>query len=156
MGFIEIVATYALNGNPSVAMYVKYSPSFHATMCSSISFPSENVINLTAPTFFFFLERYTVFSTSTNHDDNPTILLIFFHTLSFDALILIIFGSAANWWDIPWIRGLVSDPDTMALVVVILVFCVIIWFVTKDNNRDKGKWMREFGQHLQDVGGRKE
>ena len=35
-GLIEIVATYALNGNPSVAIYVKYSPFFHATTCSSI------------------------------------------------------------------------------------------------------------------------
>jgi len=95
--FIEIVATYALNGNPSVAMYVKYSLFFHATTCSSILFPSENVINLTAPTSFFFLDRYVVFFTSTTHVGNPTILLIFLQTFSFEALILIVFFTFQKW-----------------------------------------------------------
>jgi hypothetical protein len=57
LGFIEIVATYARKGKPSVAIYVKYSLSFHATTCSSILLPSANVINLIAPISLFFLER---------------------------------------------------------------------------------------------------
>ena len=89
---IEIVATYALNGNPSVATYVKNSPFSHATMCSSISVLSANVISLIAPTPFFFIDRYSVFFTSTNHDDKPTMLLIFLQTLSFEVLILIVFS----------------------------------------------------------------
>ena len=54
-----------------------------------------------------------------------------------------IFGKAAGWWyNMPfWI----NDPDIQALVVIILVFGIIIWFVTSET---QGKslidWFKEF------------
>lgn len=53
---------------------------------------------------------------------------------------VIIFGSAANWFQLPNYLDFLQDPDTQALVVVILVFALIIWFVTKeDKPADKQK-----------------
>ncbi|MBN2111483.1 hypothetical protein JW707_00120 [Candidatus Woesearchaeota archaeon] len=42
-----------------------------------------------------------------------------------------IFGKAAGWWyNMPfWL----NDPDVQALVVIILVFGIIIWFVTSES-----------------------
>ena len=47
---IEIVAWYASNGKPDIAMYEKYFFGDHPTICSSTLVPSSNEINLTAPT----------------------------------------------------------------------------------------------------------
>ncbi len=49
------------------------------------------------------------------------------------ALVLYIFGNAANWWNMPGWLMFVTDPNLMALIIVILVFAIIIWFVTKDD-----------------------
>ncbi|MBR9702398.1 hypothetical protein GOV10_00030 [Candidatus Woesearchaeota archaeon] len=59
-------------------------------------------------------------------------------------LVVYIFGAAARWWDSYWFGWLVSDPEIVALVVTILVFAIIIWFVThepkeKDDDKKFGK-----------------
>ena len=56
-----------------------------------------------------------------------------------------IFGKAAGWWyRMPfWL----DDPDTQALVVIILVFGIIVWFVTSEPGEGKGFW-----ETLQDIG----
>ncbi len=46
---------------------------------------------------------------------------------------VIIFGSAASWFALPDWLGFLQDSDTQALVIVILVFALIIWFVTKED-----------------------
>lgn len=55
--------------------------------------------------------------------------------------ILYIFGNAAGWFggvNVPPVLGFLNDPDTQALLIVILMFGLIIWFVTGDDG-DKGK-----------------
>lgn len=47
------------------------------------------------------------------------------------AIIIYFFGGAAGWWrniSVNWL-----GQDTMALVIVILVFAIIIWYVTKED-----------------------
>jgi len=61
---------------------------------------------------------------------------------------IIIFGNAANWFDLPpWLYFL-EDTQTQSLIVVILVFALIIWFITKeDKPKDQKKSMLdEFGK----------
>ncbi len=55
-----------------------------------------------------------------------------------------IFGKAAGWWyDMPfWL----NDPDVQALVVIILVFGIIVWFITAEPGK-KG-----FFEALKDIG----
>lgn len=59
--------------------------------------------------------------------------------------VLWIFGKAAGWWyRMPfWL----DDPDIQALVVIILIFGIIIWFVTSEPGTGKGFW-----QSLQEIG----
>lgn len=48
-------------------------------------------------------------------------------------LIAIIFGHAAGWWffvDWAWL----NDSETVAVVIILLVFGVLIWFITKDED----------------------
>lgn len=51
--------------------------------------------------------------------------------------VLFIFGTAANWWDLPIWLSVLNDPNIMALVIVLLVFAIIIWFITKDDSKKK-------------------
>jgi len=44
-----------------------------------------------------------------------------------------IFGSAARWWYLPEWAGFVLEPDIQAIIVVLLVFAVLIWFITKED-----------------------
>jgi NO-binding membrane sensor protein with MHYT domain len=48
-----------------------------------------------------------------------------------------IFGSAANIWEVPGWLSFINNPETQMLVVVILVFALIIWFITKDDKEKK-------------------
>src|SRR3989344_7997729 len=46
--------------------------------------------------------------------------------------VVYIFGSAANFWpSVTWLNWL-DDPDTQSLIVVVLVFALIVWFITKE------------------------
>lgn len=66
--------------------------------------------------------------------------------------IIFIFGNAAGWWQFPYWINFWLSPETQALVVTILVFAIIIWFVTKD---DKPKEAKEgpsrFGKFMTSV-----
>ncbi len=53
--------------------------------------------------------------------------------------VIFIFGSAAGWWNIPNWLWVLQDPDTQALVITILVFAIIIWWITKDNEKENEK-----------------
>lgn len=49
-----------------------------------------------------------------------------------------IFGRSAGWFtSFPSWLGWLDDPETQALVVVLLVFGILIWFVTKEPNEKK-------------------
>ena len=70
--------------------------------------------------------------------------------------IIYIFGAAAGWWNNIALRW--WDQDVIALVVVILVFAIVIWYVTKDDapadKAAKGmKLVEHFGDMFKKGGG---
>ncbi len=75
--------------------------------------------------------------------------------IAFGAIVYI-FGAAAGWWDNIGLRW--WDQDVIALVVVILVFAIVIWYVTKDDapadKAAKGmKLVEHFGDMFKKGGG---
>jgi hypothetical protein len=64
-----------------------------------------------------------------------------------------IFGHSAGWFQTwpSWLNWL-NDPETQALVVVLLVFGVLIWFVTKEPKDNKGeKAKNKIGEMFGDI-----
>ncbi len=53
--------------------------------------------------------------------------------------VIYIFGSAAGWWPFFGFLSFLSDPDIQALLVVILVFGIIVWFITREPEKTKGE-----------------
>lgn len=54
-------------------------------------------------------------------------------------IILYIFGRAAGWWMGPlpnWLRWL-DNEDTQAIIIILLVFGIIVWWITKDDSERK-------------------
>jgi len=66
-------------------------------------------------------------------------------------VVLFIFGSAAGWWgDIPQPLGFLNDEDTQSILIMILVFAVVIWYITRDDsNANVGGG---FGKMLKGIG----
>lgn len=65
-----------------------------------------------------------------------------------------IFGSAAGWWDAGFINWM--DSDVLAIVIMILVFGIIIAFVTGGGERSEFGAAKRLGFNLGDLfGGRK-
>jgi hypothetical protein len=65
--------------------------------------------------------------------------------------VVLIFGSAVRWFEMPvWLYFLQSSYELQALIVMILVFGVIIWFITKEPK--KGEEERGLGKWLESVG----
>jgi hypothetical protein len=62
-----------------------------------------------------------------------------------------IFGRSAGWFQYwpDWLWWL-DDPNTQALVVILLVFGILIWFVTKEPNsrEDKAGAIKKIGDNL--------
>jgi len=44
-----------------------------------------------------------------------------------------IFGNAAGWWDSPAWLYFLGDRETVTLIIAILIFAIIIWFITKSD-----------------------
>lgn len=65
-------------------------------------------------------------------------------------IIVVIFGGAAGWWTN--ISELFTwwDEDTTALFVIILVFGIIVWYVTRPET--KGEGAVRFGKLIENVG----
>jgi hypothetical protein len=65
-------------------------------------------------------------------------------------IVIFIFGRAAGWFEtLPrWLWWL-DDPNTQALVVIILIFGIIIWFITSDTESEK---VSKLGGALQKFG----
>lgn len=66
-------------------------------------------------------------------------------------VILIIFGGSAGWWEDPsWFYDFFG-AETVAIIVMILVFAIIVWWVTRGEGKEKeanamsqvGKWVGE-------------
>lgn len=50
-------------------------------------------------------------------------------------IVIFIFGNAAGFWENPGTLSFLNDPDTQAVVVIVLVFAIIIWFITRDSDK---------------------
>ncbi|MFH0978136.1 MAG: hypothetical protein V1837_02420 [Candidatus Woesearchaeota archaeon] len=63
-------------------------------------------------------------------------------------LVFFIFGRSAGWFEtLPnWLQWL-DNSETQALIIVILVFGIIIWFITKDDKKEgpRTKFMSDIG-----------
>jgi hypothetical protein len=74
--------------------------------------------------------------------------------LAFVAVVLI-FGSGVGWFYMPdWLYWL-NDPEIQSLVIMILVFGIIIWFITKedkpsDPNKGFGKFLEGLGKSVKE------
>jgi hypothetical protein len=73
--------------------------------------------------------------------------------------VVLIFGSAVGWFPLPLYLSFLYNPELQALIVMILVFGIIIWFITKDDSKkeDKekglGRWMENVGKVMKKKGG---
>ena len=54
-----------------------------------------------------------------------------------------IFGNAAGWWDSPAWLYFLGDRETVTLIIAILIFAIIIWFITSGSG-DKVTRMRKY------------
>ncbi len=52
--------------------------------------------------------------------------------------VVYIFGNAAGFWHGIGIFSFLNDPDTQAILIIVLVFGLIIWFVTRDEKQEQG------------------
>jgi hypothetical protein len=71
------------------------------------------------------------------------------------AIILVIFGAAAGWWlNWSWFTGLFGE-STIALIVILLIFGIIIAFITGDEKKDKSgvSAMNKFSEGIRDFFG---
>ncbi|HLD88599.1 MAG TPA: hypothetical protein VI894_00180 [Candidatus Nanoarchaeia archaeon] len=65
------------------------------------------------------------------------------------AAVFFIFGNAAGWWQTPTTLSFLNNPDTQALIVIILVFGIIVWWVTSEPEKQtKMGWFQKFGEGL--------
>ena len=65
-------------------------------------------------------------------------------------IILYIFGRAAGWWSggLPnWLRWL-DNPDTQAIIIILLIFGIIVWFITKDERMQEGTFLKRGMENL--------
>ncbi len=62
--------------------------------------------------------------------------------------VVYIFGNAAGFWANAGFLGFLNDPDTQAVIVIVLVFALIIWFITRDTDTRVGGG---FGQMLNSI-----
>ncbi len=66
--------------------------------------------------------------------------------------VIIIFVASAGYFEImPWWLQWVNDPYTVEVVVAVLVFGVIIWFITKDSTEVTAKKKENFFEGLADI-----
>lgn len=55
-------------------------------------------------------------------------------------IVALIFGSSVGWFHLPtWLAFLSINPELQALIVMILIFAIIIWFITKEPKKEEQK-----------------
>lgn len=65
---------------------------------------------------------------------------------------IFIFGTAANWFDLPqWMWWFEVNQELQSLIIVILVFALIIWFITKEDKPKQEKKGPTFMEGLAKV-----
>ncbi len=66
-------------------------------------------------------------------------------------VVLYIFGQAADWYTYPWYLEFLADPETQTLIVAILVFALVVWFITKEDKPGQEKMGQRIGKALTDL-----
>lgn len=65
--------------------------------------------------------------------------------------VVAIFGSAIGWYTMPQWLIFLQNPELQALIVMILVFGIIIAFITKEDKKDSDK-EKGFGKFWDGIG----
>jgi hypothetical protein len=68
-------------------------------------------------------------------------------------LVVFIFGRAAGWFQyLPsWLYWL-DNPDTQAMLIVVAIFAIIIWYITKEPKSEKeDSAFTKFGESFKDM-----
>jgi len=65
--------------------------------------------------------------------------------------VVIIFGGALDWWESDWIYYF--GEETISLIVAILVFGIIIWFITREPGTPANKFGKTIKGALEWLGG---
>ena len=66
------------------------------------------------------------------------------------AAVIYIFGNAAGFWQAGGWLSFLGDPDTQAVIVIITVFALIIWFITREDGSGSGL-MGFFGKIMEEM-----
>ena len=61
-------------------------------------------------------------------------------------VVIYIFGAAADLWSISQRASFLIDGDTQAVIVVILVFALLVWFITKEEKTEGSRLLQDFGE----------
>ncbi|MBI2147757.1 hypothetical protein HYU19_04770 [Candidatus Woesearchaeota archaeon] len=48
-------------------------------------------------------------------------------------VVVYIFGAAADFWMMPSVLDFLNSPDVQALIVIVLVFGILVWFITRED-----------------------
>ncbi|MBI4149898.1 hypothetical protein HY488_00680 [Candidatus Woesearchaeota archaeon] len=66
--------------------------------------------------------------------------------------VVYIFGAAADLWHIPNRLNFLLNPDTQALIVVLLIFGIVVWFITKEEKESAGEGaLKSLGKTLGEL-----
>ncbi len=103
-----------------------YPPGQDAVMIINTAIPSVAVLIIA---IVLFLIIAGVVSPGTL---DPTSGFQGFATLIGLVFVVAIFGSSAGWWSGFPLMGPLADPDTQALIIIILVFAIVIFTITAD------------------------
>ncbi len=71
------------------------------------------------------------------------------------ALIIVIwvFGSAAGWWiGLEWFNNFFGS-DTIAIVIMVLVFAIVIWWITRSDGEQKAGALQRISNSFKDFFG---
>ncbi|MBW2981771.1 hypothetical protein KY343_02715 [Candidatus Woesearchaeota archaeon] len=68
------------------------------------------------------------------------------------AAVFYIFGSALEWWESGWLYNIFGE-ETISLLIVILVFGIIIWFITREPGTPANTFGRTAKNFLEWLGG---
>lgn len=66
-----------------------------------------------------------------------------------------IFGNAAGWFRLPGWLSFINEPATRSLIIIVLIFGIIIAFITREDSAESGgmgKVFENFGKGIRRVG----
>jgi len=66
-------------------------------------------------------------------------------------VVVYIFGAAANIWRIPTRWAWLHDPDTQAIILVLLVFGILVWFITKEEDTAGESMVKKIGETMGEL-----